>query len=103
MIRKAKLTVVWDKPAYVSLQKAYNYIKEDSPANAKKVKEGNSKDHPKPGGPSREVYPPDKFRINNSGDHRAFEKYSYRIVYKITASQILILRLRHVKQEPKKY
>jgi plasmid stabilization system protein ParE len=102
MVKKAKLIVVWDKPAYTSLQKVYNYIKEDSPANAKKVKEGILKitrtlpDHP-------EKYPPDKFRMDNNGEYRAFEKYSYRVVYKITASQILVLRLRHVKQEPKKY
>lgn len=29
-----KKVVVWDKPAYTSLQAAYDYIKEDSPINA---------------------------------------------------------------------
>lgn len=47
--------------------------------------------------------PPDKFKKNNPGNYRAFEKYSYRIAYKHTATEIRILRVRHVKQEPKEY
>lgn len=39
MVKKLRL-VVWDKPAYVSLQKAFNHIKRDSLTNAEKVREG---------------------------------------------------------------
>jgi len=53
-------------------------------------------DHP-------EEYPLDKFKKDNSGNYRAFEKYSYRVAYRHTAHEIKILRLRHVKQEPKSY
>ena len=97
-----KKLVAWDKPAYASLQRAYDYVKEDSLVNAERVREGILKttkglsDHP-------EKYPPDKFKKANAGNYRAFEKYSYRVAYKITESKIIILRIRHVKQEPKDY
>jgi len=94
--------VSWDKPAYASLQRIFEYIKQDSPTNADKVREGILKitgslpDHP-------EKYPPDKLKKDNPGNYRAFEKYSYRVAYKHTEKEIKILRIRHVKQEPKEY
>ncbi len=102
MVEKSKRIIVWDKPAYNSLQKAYQYIREDSLTNAIKVRDDIIKiarslpDHP-------EKFPLDKFKKNNSGEHRAFEIYSYRVAYKITENEIIILRVRHVKQEPKEY
>jgi plasmid stabilization system protein ParE len=103
MVKKSKrAVVVWDKPAYTSLQIAYDYIKQDSPANAEKVQEEIVKiirslpDHPK-------KYPPDKFKNDNKGDYRAFEKHAYRVAYKITEKEIIILRIQHVKQDPKEY
>lgn len=48
-----------------------------------------------------ERYPPDKFKKNNPGNFRAFEKLSFRIAYKVTQKQIRILRIRNVRQEPK--
>ena len=97
-----KPVVVWNKRAYASLQKAYKTIKEDSLVNAEKVRNdilkitGQLADHP-------EQYPPDKFKKDNPGNYRAFEKYSYRIAYRYTAKEIRILRIRHVKKEPKEY
>jgi plasmid stabilization system protein ParE len=102
MVKKTKPTVVWDKAAYTSLQIACYYIKEDSLVNAERVWEEILKiakglpDQP-------QKYPPDKFKKANTGDYRAFEKYSYRVAYKITEQQIIILRVRHVNQEPKEY
>ncbi|MCA4895756.1 MAG: type II toxin-antitoxin system RelE/ParE family toxin [Cytophagales bacterium] len=102
MVDPKKLVVVWDKPAYSSLQTAIKYIKEDSVANAEGVQQGILKmirelqDHP-------EKHPRDKFKKNNPGNYRAFEKYSFRIAYKITEREIIILRVRHVKQEPLEY
>lgn len=94
--------VSWNKSAYVSLQKACEYIKKTSPANAEKVKENilaitrRLPEHP-------EKYPLDKFKKDNPGNYRAFEKYSYRVTYRHTEKVIKILRVRHVKQEPKPY
>ncbi len=102
MTKKIKLTVIFDKPAYTDLQMAYDYIKEDSIVNAERVKEElldvikSLPNHP-------EKYPPDKFKKHNAGNYRAFEKYSYRVAYKITDKEIIILRVRHVKKEPKMY
>lgn len=102
MVNESKRSVVWDKQAYMSLLKNYQYIKVTSLSNADKVKKGILKTvqdlpaHP-------EKYPLDKFKRNNDGNYRAFEKYSLRVAYKIGLEQILILRIRHVKQEPKTY
>lgn len=97
-----KKVVVWDKAAYTSLQSAYDYIKEDSPVNADKVREEILKavdslpEH-------AEKHPQDKYKKDNKGQYRAFEKYSYRVTYKVTEKEIIILRIRHVRQEPKEY
>lgn len=94
--------VLWDKPAFEALQKIYNRIKEDSPTAADKVRDGILKSirslMVRP-----EKFPPDKFKTDNDGNFRAFEKYSYRVTYKITDEEIVVLRIRHVKQEPREY
>ena len=50
-----------------------------------------------------ERFPPDKFKKNNDGIFRAFETHSYRVAYKFTKKEVRVLRIRHVKQEPKEY
>jgi len=50
-----------------------------------------------------ERYPADKYKTTNNGNFRAFETHSYRVAYRITDTEIRILRIRHVKQEPKTY
>lgn len=97
-----KRVVVWNKQASKYFREAYEWIKKDSYSNAEKVKNELVKiidslpDNP-------EKFPPDKFKINNHGAFRAFEKYSFRIAYKFTDQEIRGLRMRHVKQEPKLY
>lgn len=94
--------VVWDDFARAALKIAYNHIKEDSPQQAEKVKQDilaatrKLSDHP-------EMHPADKYRKDKDTRFRAFEKHSYRISYLITEDTIRVLRLRHVKQEPKEY
>lgn len=102
MVEKTKPIVVWNNRASAHFRKVYNYIKEKSPSNAEKVRNGIIKmidalpNHP-------ERHAPDKFKKNNPGNYRSFEKYSYRVAYKHTKQEIRILRIRHVKQEPKEY
>jgi len=99
---KKKPEVVWSDKASRSLKKVYQYIKKDSYSNAEKVRSGIVKivdslpDNP-------EKFPRDKFKKQNPGNYRAFEKYSYRIAYLYTEKEIQVLSLRHVKQEPKEY
>ncbi len=97
-----KLVVVWGKDAEGSLQRAYVQILKDSPKNAEKVRDEillasrKLADYP-------EAHPPDKFKDQNPGNYRAFEKHSFRISYRHTGNEIRILRVRHVKQKPKNY
>jgi plasmid stabilization system protein ParE len=84
------------------MKAAYKYISEDSPQNALKVIEdiiaAANKAITNP-----EFYNPDKYKVNNDGSYRAFEKHHYRIVYRYNKGIIRILRVRHTKMEPTKY
>lgn len=102
MVKTPRPEVVWSKRAYNALEKTYQYIKQDSPANAEKVRQeilqatANLASHP-------ERYPLDKFKHENNGEYRAFELHSLRVAYRFTKDKIKIIRVRHVKQEPKQY
>ncbi|MEQ9426444.1 MAG: type II toxin-antitoxin system RelE/ParE family toxin [Cyclobacteriaceae bacterium] len=50
-----------------------------------------------------EKHPKDKYKKNNDGHFRAFETHSFRVAYKYSDKEIRVLRIRHVKQEPKSY
>ncbi len=94
--------IVWNKRPSKFLAQALKRISEDSQVQAERVEETiltSIKDLI----PNPERYPPDKFKKDNPGNYRAFEKHSYRIAYKHTITEIRILRIRHVKQEPKEY
>jgi plasmid stabilization system protein ParE len=84
------------------LKVAYKHIRQDSVTQADKVKqeiiEAISKlaDYP-------EMHPQDKYRSDKDVRFRAFEKDNYRISYFIAEDSIRVLRMRHVKQEPKEY
>ena len=94
--------IVWNKRPSKFLAQALKRISEDSLLQAERVEEAILTSI---AGliPNPEKYPPDKFKKNNPGNYRAFEKLSFRIAYKLTERQIRILRIRHVKQEPKEY
>ena len=83
MVSKSTQVVVWNNHAIKFFRQALNRIKEDSPQNAEMVKEGIAKavdslaNHP-------ERHPLDVFKSNNDESYRAFEKFSFRIAYRIT-------------------
>ena len=93
------MVTVWSKRAKAELQKAYLYILLDSLQNAEMVRDDiidltiDIANYP-------EKYPLDKFKKDNDGTWRAFEKHHYRISYKITSSEIRIVRLRHTSKSP---
>ena len=97
-----KLTVVWDKNVYAIFEKACKRIEQDSVINANNVRKEvltitkSLSDNP-------EKFPADKYKIDNDGTYRAFEKYRFRISYNITSNQIRILRFRSTDQEAKNY
>ena len=94
--------VIWSKAAKVQLQKAFNYISQDSLQNAEKIRDKiinltlSLSEHP-------EIYPLDKYKQNNDGSYRAFEVYRYRISYRIVNHDIHIVRMRHTSMSPLVY
>lgn len=94
--------VVWRKGALAYLNKQYNYIKKDSLQSAQKVRDSifeitdSLAKNP-------EIYPLDKYRKNNKGNIRAFEKYSLRVAYQVTKTEIRIIRVRHTSRNPLEY
>jgi plasmid stabilization system protein ParE len=96
------MVTVWSERAKAELRKAYEYILQDSPQNAAKVRDGIidlTLDLPK----HPEKHPPDKFKKNNDGNWRAFEIYHYRISYRVMPNEIRIVRMRHTSRSPLKY
>ncbi len=96
------MVTVWTPQAITELKKAYKYIAQDSSQNAKKVVDEivllTDKLPEKP-----EMFPPDKFKKNNDGTWRAFEKFHYRVSYRITTKEIRIVRMRHTGRSPLQY
>ena len=94
--------IVWNKRALAYLQQALKRISLESITNAEKVERAilinleKSLSNP-------EQFPADKFKKNNNGLFRAFETHGYRVAYKITPKEIRVLRIRHIKQEPRLY
>ena len=96
--------VIWSEPSLQHLSLIHEYILKESGSltNADNVIDKIIKstqilsDQPK-------INPPDKFKLNNNGDYRAYEIYSYRIAYRILLNKVRILRIRHISREPLKY
>jgi len=82
MVKKKLPEIRWAQSAETSLRKAYQHIKETSVVNAENVKKTIIGMIDKlPENPQR--YAVDKFKRNNPGNYRAFEKYNYRIAIRI--------------------
>lgn|SRR5690606_17505349 len=94
--------VIWPARAQKQLEKAYEYILRDSYQSAEKVKKDILVSTRKLAA-NPEIHPPDKYRKNNDGSFRAYELHRYRIAYRIKGKEIIIVRVRHTRMEPKKY
>ena len=100
MVKTRKVRI--DSRAQEQLRNIVGYIKRDSLANAYKVRDDIYKiaysllDHPA-------KFPADKYKINNDGNYRAFEKHHLRVAYRITSTEIRILSIRHTSMAPKEY
>ena len=93
------MVTVWSKSAKRELAKAFEYISLESPKNAQKVVE-TIVDLTISLSQAPLKHPLDKYKLNNDGSWRAFEKYSYRITYKVTENEIQIVRFRHTQCSP---
>jgi plasmid stabilization system protein ParE len=90
MVEK-KFEVVWTKRSEHHMKKAYDYIKKDSLQNAVKVLEDIVKAVNKATS-NPEFYGLDKYKHNNDGSYRTFEKHHYRIAYRFGKNVIRVLR-----------
>jgi plasmid stabilization system protein ParE len=93
------MVTVWSKEAKAELHKAYLYILLDSLQNAEMVRDDiidATIDLPK----YPEKHPLDKYKKDNDGTWRAFEKYHYRISYRVMPNEIRIVRMRHTSKSP---
>jgi plasmid stabilization system protein ParE len=101
-MERRRYRLVWTKQSQQHMRAAYKFISQDSAQNAAKVLDdivtATEKAISNPG-----FYGPDKYKADNDGSYRAFEKHHYRIVYRCTKNTIRVLRVRHTKMEPKMY
>lgn len=101
MVNK-RLKVVLDNVALSQLRAICDYIKKDTPKNSAKVNGDILSNclalslHP-------EKYPLDKYKTDNDGTFRAFEKHHLRIAYCIQPTGITIISVRHARMEPRQY
>lgn len=94
--------ISWDKQATIQLSKAISFVREDSPQNADKIKkEILGRIDKLVNAP--EINLPDKYKMNNSGNFRAFELHHYRISYLVKEEEIIIARIRHTSMKPLLY
>lgn len=94
--------VVWTTRSQQHMKQIHKYISRDSLKNAEKVildiTVAVMKAVTNP-----ECYRSDKYKKNNDGSFRAFEKHQYRVVYRFSKNIIRVLRVRHTSREPKFY
>ncbi|MEI9946600.1 MAG: type II toxin-antitoxin system RelE/ParE family toxin [Chitinophagaceae bacterium] len=95
-------SIQWSKSSIKQFEAAIKYIASDSVKNAEKVFTVITKQLVK-AAKNAEFFPPDKYKKNNDGSYRAFEKHRYRIAYRFTDNSILVLRIRHTSREPREY
>jgi plasmid stabilization system protein ParE len=94
--------IAWTKTSLRQFENAIAYIALDSEQNAIKVMNDIIAALSKTLRHS-EFYRPDKYKRNNDGSYRAFEKHHYRVSYRVTKKEIRVLRVRHTSMEPKEY
>jgi len=97
-----KLKVIWSKNGLLQLKESLENLREKSPKSALKVKNKILKTA-RDLSESPEIYSSDRFKKDNDGTIRAFEKYSYRVTYRVEKTCVIILRIRHTSREPLKY
>ena len=81
------------------MQKAYLYIRMESLQNAVMVRD-DIIDMTIALAKYPTKYAPDKYKANNDGTWRAFEKHSFRVSYRIMPNEIRVVRLRHTSRSP---
>lgn len=102
--KEKSYSIEWSVSARTAFLKSIEYISEFSLQGAASVVTNIDKGLQKAIS-NPHFYPPDKWKLNNRGNYRAFEINRFRIVYKIlpTKRKIRIVFFRHSRQEPNRY
>ena len=95
-------SIFWTKTAIKQFETAILFIASKSPISGDKVAAAILEELNKTS-KNAEFFPPDKYKKNNDGSYRAFEKCHYRVAYRIKNNVIRVLRIRHTKMSPKEY
>jgi plasmid stabilization system protein ParE len=97
-----KLSVVWDRKEYQNFEYILNNIRSQSPLNSIRVKNRvNNIIKKLPDFPYK--FEEDKLKRPRSISYRAFSKDNIRVSYRVTKTNIQIVRVKHSKQEPLNY
>jgi len=94
--------VVWTKRSQKQMRQVFKHISKDSIKNASKVVQEIA-DSVQKATLNPQIYGPDKYKTENDGSYRAFEKHHYRVAYRFSKSVIRVLRVRHTSMEPLEY
>lgn len=94
--------ITWTKQAILQFKKSIEYIREDSPQNAEKVKH-TILQKIKTLQSSIVRHPVDKYKRNNDDNFLYFEVLKHRVSFYVSEDEIIIIRIRHTKMNPKKY
>lgn len=90
--------IIWRDSAALFLEKSIHFIRLDSEKNAMIVAKAILSTIEKAAS-FPEHFPPDKYRINYSNNSfRAFEIYSFRVLFYYNEEILRIVRVRHTKQ-----
>ena len=92
--------VVWTRKAQVALDHLYAYWHDQaSPKRAWNIRQEIVRTA-KNLSQQAEIYQVDEYYPDNPGDIRRFFKSNYRVVYQVRESQVVILNIYHVRQDP---
>lgn len=91
--------VIWDSYAKASLKSIIDYINEESPSAAQKVKiELLKLAKSLKNKPNR--FSEEFFLAERKGNYRSVSKWSYKIIYKVTEDEVYILDVFHARKDP---
>lgn len=98
-----KRKVIWDDEAKIYFRKSILYIRKTSVQGADKVKKDVLTSTKSLVDIPERQHTLDKYRINNDGNHRAYEIHKYRISSYISKTDIHIVRIPHTSMKPQSY
>jgi plasmid stabilization system protein ParE len=95
--------IKWSKSALIQLDKALDFILDKGYASYAAELEESILLRIENIIENYQIYPIDKYKMDNDGSYRAFEINEYRISYRVKNSAIHILRIRHTSRRTRKY